>query len=340
MPTHTKYKKSPAGFTLVELMLGIMILAVVVGAIQGTMRMGLAAYTAGEADMELYQSVRIGLNRVCDQLRSALSLSAFWRPADQIEMQMTWGQGSEQVRYGNAIEEEEQGKIQFIGSANEVIFARKVYGGTSNRDFDIQEVRLYVDSKRNQLRMELVRSLMDIKVASWYFAYLYQTKLSGQILVDQDSKVHRIRQLSSPIEPPLQDFVGDTGEDGRSFAIAEGMKSVEFSYYDGEKWGKSWNSNEILSIPLTPAGRDRTDQLDPMVDYIRQEEGLPAAVEITFILKNGDRIGTQVDIPGGSLNHLGISGVPLNESGTARPDASPGRRPGAQMYRRILRRRI
>ncbi|HOE11751.1 MAG TPA: prepilin-type N-terminal cleavage/methylation domain-containing protein [bacterium] len=334
--------KRPA-FTLVELMLAILILAVVVGAIQGTMQMGFTAYRKGQQDMELYQSARIGLNRLIDEMRGALSSTAFWRPNAEIRETMTWEQAMELVRFGNAVEEDEPGPIQFIGSSDEVTFARKVYGGTSNRDFDLQEVRFYVDSSKNQLRMEIIRSLLEIKIASWYFAYLFETKLNAEILIDQAGRAHRIRQLSSPDEPPLEQFIGDTGMDGRTMPIAYGIKEIQFRYSDGELWTDDWDSTEYIQIPLIPMNRNDTYYENPEDEFMHQEKGIPSAVAIKLVLANGAKLEVQVDIPAGSLNHLGIrdrqgdlARGPQVESGTAQP----GERRGPQMYRRMLRRRI
>ncbi|HPA45781.1 MAG TPA: prepilin-type N-terminal cleavage/methylation domain-containing protein [bacterium] len=335
-------RRRPA-FTLVELMLAVLILAVVVGAIQGTMQMGFTAYRKGQQDMELYQSARIGLNRLIDEIRGALSPTAFWRPGAEIKETMTWEQAMELVRFGNAVEEDEPGPIQFIGSSDEVTFARKVYGGTSNRDFDLQEVRFSVDSSKNQLRMEIIQSLLEIKIASWYFAYLFQTKLNAEILIDQAGQAHRIRQISSPNEPAMKQFIGDAGMDGRSLPIAYGIKEVEFRYSDGEQWTEDWDSTEYIRIPLIPMNRDDTYYENPEDDFMHQEKGLPSAMEIKLVLANGAKLEVQIDIPAGSLNHLGIrdrqrdlARGPQAESGTAQP----GERRGAQMYRRMLRRRI
>ncbi len=330
--------KRPAGFTLIELILGVMILTLVVGAVHGTLKMGMTAYSIGQAEMELYQGVRVGLNRVADLLRGALSPSAFWRPGDQIVPRLMW----EEMRYfletGEMVEEDEPGPIQFSGTSDEVIFARKVFGGTSDKIFDIQEIRIYLDDDRQELRLELVKSLLDIKIASWYFAYLYDTDLSGQIIMGPGGEPRRVRRLTHPGEPPLDDFVGDVGMDGRSMPLVPGIKEVEFSYFDGEGWHSSWDSREIVEIPLMPFGPSRDRQFDPELDVIRQEKGLPAAVSITFTLENNETLGVKVDVPAGGLNHLLPSGKPPPRAGAA--GESPVARPGGMMFRRSLRRSI
>lgn len=317
-------------FTLVELVLAILILALVVGAVHGTLRMGLTAYEVGQAEMELYQSARVGLNRAADLLRGALSPLSFWRPSDQIVVDMTWEQIRYQLESGELVEEEEPGAIQLLGTAEDVTFARKVFGGSSDKNFDIQEVRLFVDTDREELRLEVVRSLLEVKVASWYFKYLYQTQLNGQIVTDHTGEARRVRHPASPDEPYLQDFLGDVGLDGRSMPIASGIQAIEFTYYDGENWVTSWNSREIIQIPLRPLSRDGPANFDPELDFLRQEKGLPAAVSMTLTLVNGDKLAARVDIPAGNLNHLGIHGAPRRETATARP----------MMFRRILRRRL
>ena len=328
----TRPNRALPAFTLVELVLAVLILALVVGAVHGTLHAGLTAYSAGQADMELYQSARVGLNRVTDQLRSALSPLSFWRPTDQIMDDMPW----EQVRYlvesGQMLEEEEPGPIQFLGTGEDVTFARKVFGGSSDKYFDIQEVRLYLDPEREQIRLELVKSLLDIKVASWYFAYLYQVDLKGQVVMDRTGKARRVRQFTSPDEPYLDEFIGDVGLDGRSMPIASGVEGVEFAYYDGESWSTSWNSREIIRIPMQPLSRGQAYEFDPGLDFLHQEKGLPAAVSVTFALKNSEKLGVRVDIPAGNLNHLGLSAVPRGETPTARG--------GMRMFRRVLRRRL
>jgi hypothetical protein len=327
-----RHKRALPAFTLIELILAILILTLVVGAVHGTLRMGLTAYNLGQSEMELYQSARVGLNRASDQLRSALSPLSFWRPSDQIVMDMTWEQMQSLFENGEMVEEEEPGAIQFLGTANDVTFARKVFGGSSDKYFDIQEVRLYADKDREELRLEVVRSLLDIKVASWYFAYRYKINLNGQIVLDRSGTPRRVRGVASPDEPYLEDFIGDVGVDGRFMAIASGIKAVEFGYYDGENWTTSWNSREIIEIPLRPLSRDRTDNYIPGLDFLRQERGLPVAVSVTFTLENGDKLGVRLDIPAGNLNHQGLRGEPRGETPTARP--------GVRMFRRFLRRRV
>ena len=324
------------GFTLIELILGIMILALVVGAVHGTLKMGMTAYSIGLEEMELYQGVRVGLNRVADLLRGALSPQAFWRPGDQILPSMVWEEMRYFIETGEVVEEDEPGPIQFLGSKNEVIFARKVFGGTSNKVFDIQEIRIYLDEDRCELRLEIVKSLLDIKVAAWYFAYLYETDLSGQIVMGPGGQPMRVRRRNRPDEPPLEDFLGDVGVDGRSMPLVPGIKEVEFSYFDGESWFGTWDSREIIEIPLMPFGGTRDREFDPQLDVIRQERGLPAAVSITFTLENNEKVGVKVDVPAGGLNHLLPSGKP-----PPRPTAeSPVAQPGGMMFRRSLRRSI
>jgi prepilin-type N-terminal cleavage/methylation domain-containing protein len=48
------------GFTLLELMVGVLIFSLVIGSIYFTLRVGVESFHRGEESMRIYQSVRIG----------------------------------------------------------------------------------------------------------------------------------------------------------------------------------------------------------------------------------------------------------------------------------------
>ncbi len=316
------------GFTLVEMLLGMTILALVLGSVFAAMQAGMDAFERGQRAMELYQNGRIGLRQVSEELRFALAADAFWRPEDSIEFydpdQMHFILEESQREM---IREHDPGAIRFRGKKNSVLFVRKKYQMGLNPPFDLQECRLHVEDGR--LVLDILRSLLSVKQASWFFASLFDTNLAGTVISDQGQPI-RYREVS-PEEPmPLTEFIGSYGRLERRHVIAEGIDSISFRYSRGERWQSSWDSQKIISENLISP---QSPNFDPHKDVRLREIGLPAIVQITLELENGEILTTASDIPagnqqrgpeffergdGGSVRQPN-EGAPPRETGSAAP---------------------
>ena len=134
------------GFTLIELILGMTLLGLIMTSVFATMQAGINAYRQGRETMELYQSGRIALQKVSEELRLSLSPYSFWQPRDtykeiSIDELMSTMQGI-------PIQEEDPGAIRFLGSGDSVLYVRKVYSLGKNPPFDLQECQINVQDGR------------------------------------------------------------------------------------------------------------------------------------------------------------------------------------------------
>lgn len=88
--------KNQTGFTLLELLIALSILSLIMGIIYGGMRFGNRAWDAGEARAESNQRLRLVLNQLAEEIRSAYSIKmvgetpddkylAFWGEPDRIK---------------------------------------------------------------------------------------------------------------------------------------------------------------------------------------------------------------------------------------------------------------
>ncbi len=90
-----KVTKNQAGFSLLELVIAITILSLIMGIIYGGMQLGNRSWKAGEARVESNQRLRLVLNQLAEEIRSAYSIrmqgetqddkyQAFWGEANRI----------------------------------------------------------------------------------------------------------------------------------------------------------------------------------------------------------------------------------------------------------------
>jgi len=284
-------------FTLIELMLGMAIAALVMGSVLSAMQTGLNAYKQGQESMELYQSARIGLRKVSEELRFALSANAFWRPLDDYKDER-FNDFLQRKAMDNAafVAERDPGAIRFQGDNHSVLFVRKVYQLGLKPPFDLQECRIFA-SADGKLMLEIVRSLLEIKQASWFFQYVFNANLSGQVISDGGHPL-RFREVSNPEEIPLMDFIGNWGMKNQTSVICDGVKSISFRFTNGERWENSWDSQQVVTNYRVS---NQSPNFNPDKDVQMREKGPPAIVEILLELENRDILSTTTDIPSGTM---------------------------------------
>ena len=307
-------------FTLLELLLGMGILALVITSVYSALRVGMESYRLGQYKMELYQSGRMALRRVTEELRFALSPFSFWHPSDVVvpqtyeDMLASFG--------GMVIQEEDPGAIRFMGEVKSVLFVRKIYQLNRYPPFDLQECRIRVDSDSKQLRLEVVRSLLAVKQATWYYQYLFKVNLAGRVIPFQGGRV-RFRQIGSPDDPPLMNFIGDYGVTNKVYLLAEGITDINFRYTDGQGWNSQWDSQTLITdYRISP----QSANFNQIRDTRMREKGPPLVVEVQMKLENGDTLTTSTDVPAGNMQGLGAGSFGVS----AGPSANPAVRPGSE----------
>ncbi|MBZ0258707.1 prepilin-type N-terminal cleavage/methylation domain-containing protein [bacterium] len=305
------------GFTLLELMLAMTLMTIVMGSVFASVRVGIDAYDRGTKSMEQYQSARIGLRKTMEELQFSLSQASFWQPGDQYSaMSPEVIMAMERARM---VRENDPGKIRFHGDAQSVLFVRKIYQLNQDPPFDLQECKINVDAGNQILYLEVVRSLLTVKRASWYFQQLYQTNLKGYVSMYGGQTI-RFREIRSDEEPPLAQFIGDAGKIGKRYVLAYGVKGLHFRYTDGDGWKTSWSSEEVLTdYRISP----NSPNFNATRDLQFHEKGPPLLTEITLDLANGDTVTGSVEI--GSGNMRGRKGAMGIEQGVALPGVGSGK---------------
>lgn len=313
-----QYAHKKNGFTLLELMLGMTLMTIVMGSVFASVRVGVDAFDRGTKSMEQYQSARIGLRKTMEELQFSLSQASFWQPGDQYSaMSPEVLMAMESARM---VRENDPGKIRFHGDAQSVLFVRKIYQLNQTPPFDLQECKIAVDAGNQILYLEVIRSLLVVKQASWYFQQLYQTNLKGYVSMYGGQTI-RFREIRSDEEPPLTQFIGNAGAMGKRYVLAQGVKELRLRYTDGEGWKTSWNSEEVLTdYRISP----NSPNFNANRDLVFHEKGPPLLAEITLDLANNDAVTGSVEI--GSGNMRGQKGaMGIEQGGTAVPSVGTGK---------------
>lgn len=308
-------KRNKQAFTLVELILGMTIMSLVLVSSYAMLDTAMTAYRTGVKSMEMYQSARIGLRRVADELRFALSANAFWKPATRIEImpqEIYFAMNTVPV-----IEERDPGKIIFKGDDSEVVFTRKIYQLGSSLPFDLQLCKIHVDQNNQQLLLTVYKSLLTVKKASWWYGILFEAPLDGFTFANQRTADVRYRAITNPEIPPmpLDVYLGDIGIVNRSYLLAEHIKNVKFRYADSSSFQGSWDSSEIVKEYRIST---QSPQFNAATDTKAIEKGPPQVIEIKLTMANGETLLTSTDIPAGNMSNLGGS------FGSGNSSASPG----------------
>jgi prepilin-type N-terminal cleavage/methylation domain-containing protein len=288
-----KKHSSTRGFTLIELILGMTILTVIMGSIFMTMKVGMDAYRQGRYTMEVYQSGRIALQKISDELQLALSSYSFSQlrdtystlPVEELLMQFK----------GIPVQEEDPGAIRFIGSGNSITYVRKVYHLNQYPPFDLEECSIFVENGR--LTLSVLRSLLEIKQATWFFQHIFQVNLNGVVAPGMGGRM-RFRAQGEFGEPPLQEWLGDVGFRDHRYTIAEGIQKIDFRFSDDGRWKTSWDSQELET---TNRISSQSPNFNQNTDTRITEKGPPKIVEITIVLENNDILSTATDIPAGNM---------------------------------------
>ncbi len=300
------------GFTLIELLLGMTLLTLIMGSVFATMQTGMNAYRQGRYTMELYQSGRIGLQKIADEVSLSLSSYSFWQPRDTYK-QLTYDELMINMQ-GVPIQEEDPGAIRFLGSGNSVLYVRKKYHLDRYPPFDLEECQIAVENGRIILRV--LRSLLMVKQATWFYQHEFQVSLNGTVIPDMGGRM-RFRTMGEMEEMPLQQWIGDYGVLNYNYTIAEGIKQIAFRYGEDGKWKNTWDSQELEIIhhvsPQSPNYKTTDTEI--------REKGPPLVVEISVTLNNGEILVTSTDVPAGNMraSFLGPGGSPPV---TAPPPAS------------------
>lgn len=300
------------GFTLIELLLGMTLLTLIMGSVFATMQTGMNAYRQGRYTMELYQSGRIGLQKIADELSLSLSSYSFWQPRDTYK-QLTYDELMMNMQ-GVPIQEEDPGAIRFLGTGNSVLYVRKKYHLDRYPPFDLQECQIAVENGR--IKLTVLRSLLMVKQATWFYQHEFQVSLNGTVIPDMGGRM-RFRTMGEMEEMPLQQWIGDYGVLNYHYTIAEGINQIAFRYGEDGKWKNSWDSQELEIIhhvsPQSPNYKTADTEI--------REKGPPLVVEISVTLDNGEILVTSTDVPAGNMRAsiLGPGGAPPV---TAPPPAS------------------
>lgn len=293
-------KTRTAGFTLTEVLLAMTILVLVMGAVFATLQSGLRLYSRGLEMMNVYQSARIALRTMTEELQFALSANNVWKTSTQLH-RITVEQAMLSYN-GMLVQEEDIAAVRFMGRGNEVIFCRKVYQFGKQPPYDIQECRFFVDN--GQLQLEIMRSLTMVNQAVWFYRNTFSTSVN-RIIAFQGHQQFNFRVVESFEEPPLELFVGDYGVLGQRLTIADGIKSISFRYSDGQGWKGSWDSERAEAkyrrSPQSPNFNSETDE-------VLRKTGPPRLVEVQLTLFNDDVLATVIEVPSGAAN-IGANAV-------------------------------
>lgn len=272
---------SQSGFTLVEILLAITIFVLVIGSIYASLFAGVNALQAGQASMEIYQTSRAGLNRVLKDLRKALSPASF--PYEEEEKELAELEAAYSGGY-TAEDDEEELQIIFRGSSNQFECAvRQEVISEDGPSLDIRQIRYKMGEEENTVVKEIFRSILVARL--------------------EDTLRRRHQERHGP-----ESYFSMPTTDGYLATpivqvVCDGVKSIEFSYFNGIDWQSSWDSEEIV---INDYSIDLDDEL--LSEEDEEKVGLPQLVRVKFTLTNGVVLEAATDVPGSDLNILNAAG--------------------------------
>jgi len=271
------------GFTLLELMVGVLIFALVIGSIYYTLRVSIESFHRGEESMEIYQSVRIGLDRVGKDLRSAVSPESPWSNLAEEERRDPGG-------YTGMKEDEfkpKESDIAFVGDNRQVTFVVQEVIPGGDPTFDLREVRYSVDDKKKVLRREALKSIVKQRMMDW------------RALRFEDETTYRM------------DYGPAARIEGVMDTMIRNVEGVNFSYFDGADWKDSWDSNELMEEFEEEITDSDAETANPLWEARRI--GLPNAVRVVLTLTNKDSVALVTEIPAKGVDEL-VNETPYNGS--------------------------
>jgi len=250
------------------------------GSIYLVIRSSVDAYRKGNVSMEVYQSVRVGMDRMLTDLRRAVSPQSIWN--DMIEDEETLDEYIDQVT-GEAPPEPEPRDIIFQGSVGMVRFVTEDVFPRGVPGFDLREVVYRVDRDRSGLRKEIRDSVIRRRLS--------------------ELRAERTANETDYRAAHPEEFEW-TGE-GESLTVANNVVEMTLAYYDGKAWRDSWDSEAV-------ANAEEINRLpEEERDAVPEEKlGLPDAVAVTLVLSNGDEVAAITEIPARDLDLL----IAVNET--------------------------
>lgn len=265
------------GFTLIELLLAITIFVLVIGTIYASLATASTALVTGREGMELYQTSRAGLNRMVVDLRKSLSPASFPFDEEKDKQQLP---GQEDFFQ----EDKAQLQVTFKGESNEVNFViRQELQAEGGPTLDIREVRYHMNDGGNLVK-EINRSLLVARLKELVARRAEQRMPKEQRTHERNFTNEEKGYLEKPIVQIL----------------CEGIHKVKFSYFDGEDWRDSWDSEERVISPFA-----REIPPEEITDQDMEKIGLPRLVKIDLFMTKSIELATCTDIPASSLNFVG-----------------------------------
>jgi len=275
-----------AGFTLLEVLVALFIFALLGGSVYMVIRSSSDAYSKGNASMEIYQSVRVGMHRMLTDLRRAVSPESIWNNQPESEEDM-----ADRIDEITGLEEDvepEPRDIMFYGTGDQVQFVTEdVMPRRETGGFDLREVVYRVDPEEKVLVKEIRDSVIRRRL--------------------NDLRAERTANETDYRAAHPEEFEW-TGEPER-IVIANNVIDMTLAYYDGKEWADVWNSEQIYQ---NEEYADLPEEEQPQGPEERY--GLPDAVAVTLVLTNGDQISAITEIPARDMDLL----LAINETEFAR----------------------
>lgn len=263
------------GFTLLELMVGVLIFSLVIGSIYFTLRVGVESFHRGEESMRIYQSVRIGLERLGRDLRSAVSPESPWSNLSEDQRKQRKRRDLDLLSERKPKESD----IVFMGDSRQVTFVLQEVIPGAEPLFDLREVRYSVNEENEVLIRRVQKSLVTKRIMDWR-ARRFEENETGYRIDYGDS---------FRIEGEPEELIRD-------------VKDVQFQYFDGSDWRDSWDSNELVGKHGEDYDYNDPAYLDEGGELIRI--GLPHAVNVLLTLSNGDSVRLATDIPAKDVDEM------------------------------------
>jgi prepilin-type N-terminal cleavage/methylation domain-containing protein len=264
------------GFTLLEVLVALFIFTLLGGSIFMVIRSTSDAYRKGSISMEVYQSIRVGMNRMMTDLRRAVSPESLWNDMLEEEEEDV-DEFIDQVTGLEAAPEEEHRDIVFSGSISMVRFVTEDILPRGDRAFDLREVVYRVDAEHSVLIKEIRDSIIRRRLNE------YRAEMT-----ENESEYRSAR-------PEDFEWFGEP----EVMVVANNVVQMTLAYFDGNEWWESWDSEQTLPeydcAGLPP---------EECPEGAKEKYGLPDAVAVTMVLTNGDSIFGITEIPARDLDLL------------------------------------